>query len=269
MNMITRPAPEPGIYRIPEDDYHASPGLSVSKLKVFADAPAKAQFGERSETSTQRFGSLIHCAVLESADLENRYFVCDLDRLNPRDGVYKEAQAKAGHRTLVKRPDWDEALRIRDAVHQHPIAQELLGQNLLVEQSFYWNDEMTGLLRRGRADGLRPDMRVIVDLKSTADASRYGFARSVADYRYHWQDAFYRDGITAVAWEPEAFIFLAVEKEAPFLVGAYEVPEEDLQRGRERVREELIRYAECVRTNHWPGYSDTLETLHLPEWAHR
>lgn len=269
MNMPLRPAPEPGIHQMPEGDYHASPGVSISKLKVFADAPAKARYGERKETGSQKFGSLIHCAVLEPDRLDACYFASDLERLDPRTAAFKEEQLRAGSRTLVKRKEWDEALRIRDAVHAHPVAGDLLARNLLVEQSLYWIDPETGLLCRGRADGLRPDMRVIVDLKSTTDASSYGFARSVAEYRYHWQDYFYRTGITATAWEPESFVFIAVEKEPPYLVGTYEVLPEDLERGQERVREELIRYAECERTGIWPGYSDTLEPIHLPEWAHR
>lgn len=269
MNMIARTGPEPGIYQVPEEAYHASPGLSVSTLKVFADAPAKARYGVRKETKAFQAGTLIHTAVLEPHELERRYMAVDLDRLNERDGVYKTAKARAGHRELVKMLDWDNALRLRDAVHQHPVAREMLSPGILVEQSFYWIDPETGLLCRGRADGLRPEWRIIVDLKSTEDASPYGFSGSVAKYRYHWQHAHYDDGISAVAWKPEAFIFLAIEKEPPFLVGAYELDPNDVARGRQRVREERLKYAECLRTNNWPGYSDALETLLLPEWAHR
>lgn len=261
---------EPGIYDgIPEDDYHASPGVSVSRLKVFAEAPAKAKFGSKKETAALALGSLIHCAVLEPDDLEHRYQVTDLERRGTK--AWEAEEAAAAGRELIKRPDYEEALRIRDAAHAHPVAREILKPGpLLVEQSMYWLDPATGLLCRGRVDGMRVDMRVLADVKSTADASPEGFARAVAEYRYHWQEAFYVDGVKAAAgWTPEAFIFFAIEKEPPYLVGAYEVPPDDVERGRQRVREELERYAECERTNHWPGYSTTLESLHLPHWAHR
>ncbi|WP_431860084.1 PD-(D/E)XK nuclease-like domain-containing protein [Azospirillum sp.] len=260
---------EPGIYpNIPEDEYHASNGVSVSKLKIFAKAPAKARYGEKKEAKALSFGSLIHCAVLQSHLLETLYHPCDLERLNPRDGAYKEEAAKAMGRELVKRPEFENALRIRDAVHKHPVAAELLKPQLLVEQSFYWIDEETGLLCRGRADGIRPEMRILVDLKSTEDASEVEFGWSCRNYKYHWQDAFYRDGVEAACgWTPEAFIFLAVEKEAPFLVGAYELSPADLEEGRQEVRAQLTRYADCQRNNDWPGYSPTLETLTLPRRA--
>lgn len=255
---------EPGVYDgIPEDHYHSSDGVSVSRLKRFAEAPAKARFGVQKETPALALGSLIHCAVLEPAELEHRYQVTDLDRRGTK--AWDAAEAAAGGRELVKRADWDEALAIRDAVHKHPVARELLSGPLLVEQSMYWIDEETGLLCRGRTDGMRVDMRVLIDVKSTTDASPGGFARTVTDYFYDWQDAFYRAGINRSAgWTPEAFIFVAVEKEPPYLVGAYEVDPADLEAARDDLREQLAHYAECLRTDTWPGYSETLELVRLP-----
>ncbi|MBP2301528.1 PD-(D/E)XK nuclease-like domain-containing protein [Azospirillum picis] len=261
----------PGVYEIDAEAYHAGPGASVSMLRAFADSPARMRFGIRRETATQRFGTLIHCAVLEPDTLDARFCATDLERFDSRTAAYKAEAERADGRELVKRAEFDEACRIRDAAHAHPIAGELLAPaGLLVERSFYWTCPETGLLLRGRADGLRPDMRVIVDLKSTTDASPREFARSAAEYRYHWQAAHYCDGVAAAAgWEPEAFIFIAVEKAAPFLVGVYELDAIDMDKARERLSDTKAAFAESLLNDVWPGHSASLERLDLPEWAHR
>lgn len=267
---------KPGLYgEIPEDQYHGGDGVSVSRLKLLAEpgGPAKVKYGYRKESPSLRFGTLIHSAILEPHHIERRFHVVDLARLDGRTKAYQAEEEKACGREIVKRGDLDEALRIRDAVMRHPIARELLdGHNAVAtEVSAYWIDEATGLLCRGRVDAMRRDMRILIDLKSCAGADREEFGKSVNNYRYHWQTAFYEDGVSAApgGFPPEAFVFLAVEKEPPYLVGAYEVEPGDVDLGRDEVRIQLERYAECVRTDHWPGLSETLETVSLPPWARR
>lgn len=186
---------DPGIYDgIPAEVYHGGDGISVSTLKRFAEAPAKALV-HRPETPALARGTLVHTAVLEPELLEERYKVSDLKTFDARHKAFQEEQAAAGGRELIKRADWNMALAMRDAVQAHPVARDLLAPGLLMEQSIYWIDARTGLLCRGRSDVLRTDMRVIVDLKSTADASPRGFGKQAAQLRYPWQSAWYLDGV--------------------------------------------------------------------------
>ncbi len=56
------------------------------------------------------------------------------------------------------------------------------------------------------------------------------------------------------------FVFCVAEREAPFLSAEYELGRDDttgkdyLVGGFKKYRALLNRYAECVRTNEWPGY---------------
>jgi len=274
---IVPAAPElfqPGIYSgLDEDRYHASAGVSVSRLKRFAEAPAKA-FAPVKETKALRLGSLIHTALLEPSKLAARYHVHDLARVNDNDGATKRERERAQGRELVSRREFEAALAMRQAVMAQPVARDLLpyaeSEYGHIEQSFYWRDADTGLLRRGRAD-LRINHHVfhcLVDLKSTEDASPDGFTRTIGSYRYHWQAASYLDGIEACTGErPEFFVFLAIEKEPPFLVGPYIIHTDDLADARAELKVMLARYAECERTGIWPGYVETLTTLRVPGWA--
>ena len=260
----------PGIYGdIPEDDYHASPGVSVSRLKLFKEAPAKVRV-PRADRPALRFGRLGHLAILQPHLLEDRYHVVDLERISAREKATKDAMAAAGGRELVKRADWDTARAMRDAIQAHPTLREWFGapEDLTVESSFYWTDPVTGLLCRGRADGIRRSWRVCLDLKCVEDASPEGFAKTVGSYDYHMQDAHYRAGIAATWGELDRFYFIAIEKEPPFLAGIYELMPQAQELGRLEVMANLEGWARCEASGIWPGYSEEPEPLDLPGWAY-
>lgn len=258
----------PGLYDgIPEDIYHRSAGVSKSKLSAFAQAPVKV-LSPVPETDPLRLGSLIHCAILEPALLDARFYVSDLPRFTLNSKAFKDEVANAGGRTIVKRAEFDSALRVRDSVMGNPTVRELLEAELVIEQSAFWTDDESGLLCRGRMDVIRIDWRVIVDIKTTVNAGPDEFAKTAAKYHYHWQQSMYEDGILLVAdWDPEAFVFVAVEKEPPHLVALYDLHPDDVEAGRQQVRQLLNQWAECERTGVWPGYSSQIERLRLPWWA--
>lgn len=261
---------EPGIYpAIPEAKYHGGAEVSVSTLKEIAKpgGPARVRGAPPKDTKSLRFGSLIHAAIVQPHEFDRMYHVVDLARLNTNDGAYKQAQEKACGREIVRRPDFDEACRIRDAVMAHPTAREILCGPVETEQSVYWTDEVTGLPCRGRVDIMRRDMRVLADLKSCEDASPLGFPRTMAEYGYDWQDAFYRDGVSGVpgGFVPDAFLFIPVEKSAPYLTAVFEIDPVDIRDARSDVRKALDLFNDCLRADEWPGYSEKIETVSLPE----
>lgn len=250
-----------------EDKYHASDGLSQSMLKLLSEegGPAKVRYGQRVETKPQKFGSLIHTAVLEPTLLEQRYCITDLTREATK--AWDAEAAAAMGRIMVKRPQYEEALRIRDAVMRwSDVANMLLtpSTGLQVEQSFYWIDPVSGRPCKGRADAVHADYRAMIDLKSANDASYEGFRRAVRDYGYHIQDAHYSDGWPlAGGWTVQDFVFIVVEKEDPYLSAAYQLDKADIQEGREQLRALISQYEHCEATNHWPGYPRGLQSLSM------
>lgn len=267
---------QPGIYDgISADDYRAGDGVSVSTLKMMPEegGPARVRYGKREETRAQFIGTLIHDVVLEPEKLDRTYHVVDLPVLNANHKAYQAAEIEAAGREIVRRVDYDNAHRIRDAIlKQSSAARDLLapGPNLKIEQSIYWIDEETGLLCRGRTDVMRTDYKVLCDLKSCVDATWDGFSKAIGEYKYHWQNAFYDDGVEAAGrWKPEAFIFIAVEKVEPFLTATYEIIPEDVQIGRDETRASLRHYAKCAETDTWPGLPDELQSITLPPWKRK
>jgi hypothetical protein len=115
-----------------------------------------------------------------------------------------------------------------------------------------------------RDAGARP---MIVDLKTTTDASPGAFRRSIASLRYHLQDAWYTTAariIHGLDADPP-FVFVAQEKDPPYLVGIYQLDDEDRAVGRALMRQAVATFARCLATDEWPGYP--AQVLTLPRWA--
>ncbi|HDR9259647.1 TPA: PD-(D/E)XK nuclease-like domain-containing protein [Burkholderia vietnamiensis] len=179
--------------------------------------------------------------------------------------VKAEWERNNGHRTILSDEEFDTVRAMRDSTMAHPRARALLSKKGAAEQSVYWIDRETGVLCRCRPDFLTDD-DILVDLKSTEDASRDEFAKSCANYRYHVQHSFYWDGMTAIGRKPRAFVFIAVEKKPPYAVGVYVLSAQSVELGRMEYRADLTVYAECRESGRYPAYSDDVENMDLPAW---
>ncbi len=258
---------------LPIDQYHSGPGVSKSQLDKIAKSPAHFMYAktapEKDPTAAQRFGSLFHTRVLEPHKL-NVVVGPDLNK-NSKEWKAFAAQVAAEGKEIVTQEELDALDGMAASVSAHPSASWLLGPGY-VEHSAYWIDPTTGLLCRCRPDKIRRTEKgiVLVDLKSTEDASESEFSRSIENFRYHVQDAFYSDGIESALREPvTAFVFVAVEKKAPYAVACYQLAAVDVEDGRAAYQADLIRLEECYRRNEWPAYSPRIETITRPAWAKR
>jgi exodeoxyribonuclease VIII len=174
-------------------------------------------------------------------------------------------ELEAEGREIITNEEGAKLAAIRDAVRSHPAAAKALAGSPVIEQSIFWDEDSISC--RCRPDCVT-EKGVIVDLKTTRDASPDGFARSVAQYRYHVQAAFYSDGYKAAFGEaPRGFVFIAVETEPPYLVAVYVASETMTSRGRIEYQTDLDTFRECLASDCWPGYSSSPLTLDLPKWA--
>jgi len=257
-----RQAPPPdGIYRgVPFQDYFSWSAVSNSTLGRFAKYPALCKT-EQADTPALLFGRAVHCAVLEPDQFAERYQPMDLGRSKAAKAARAEAE-EAGY-TPLDASAHQEALDIAASVRNHPACGLVLSAGE-AEVSIVWTDE-TGLRCKARIDWLAPS--VAADLKTTKDASPEGFARAVATYRYHVQQAHYLAGCEALGIEAEAFLFMAVEKTAPYPVACYQLSDATSNAGFRLWRHHLRGFAICETAGRWPAYSDEIETLNLPAWA--
>jgi len=130
-----------------------------------------------------------------------------------------------------------------------------------------WTDAATGLQCKCRPDWLTDDGRIMVDVKTTENASPREFARSIEAWRYQVQASFYLDGVEqSTGTRPEQFIFICVEKKAPFACAVYAADAEMIAAGAKAAARDLEVLATCKAADAWPGYSDQIEPISLPAW---
>lgn len=257
----------PGVYdAYTNAEYHAADGISKSDLDQIHRSPAHYKAARHEDTPALRFGTAIHTLVLEPARFVSEYTVIDGDR---RLKATKEAikEAEAAEKTVLTQDEFDALSGMQESVFKSRIAATLI-DGATIEHSVF--AELDDVRVKCRPDGWNTEKGVLFDLKSTEDASPEAFARTVAKYRYHVQDAFYRH-VVASATNCDAddlsFIFVAVEKKPPFAVALYQLDELAALQGWVDAREDLRRYKAAKDTGKWGGYSPRIETLSLPRWA--
>lgn len=266
---------KPGYYKdLPNEQYHSGPGISKSQLDLIHKSPSLLQWSRTApeddeKKSALNVGDAVHALLLEPERFRAEYAVGPKDApRNTKAGKEKWAEFEAGLKegqTVLTAEEGRKIELIYGSVMAHPNARWLIEAKGDAEASIYWNDPETGLLCRCRPDKLITEHGWIVDVKTTADMSK--FARSVYDFRYHVQDQFYSEGYRQhFGEEPAGFLFLVVSTSiecGKYPVRLFCLDAEAKARGRATMREDLATLAECERTGEFPG----IETLSLPRWA--
>jgi hypothetical protein len=258
-------------------DYHAHSAVSKSHLDQVARSPLHywARYLDLNRvvpepTPAMAIGSAVHTHVLELDQWDARYVSAPdgIDRRTKAGKAEWEAFTTAATgRTVLPKADADLVMRMAHSVFSHPAAAMLLALPGKAETTHMWTDAATGLQCKCRPDWLTDDGRLLVDLKTTEDASPRGFAKSIATWRYHVQASWYLDGIEqATGTRPEQFLFLCVEKKAPYAVAVYAADAEMIAAGAQTAARDLDVLATCKAANAWPGYSDQIEPISLPPW---
>jgi exodeoxyribonuclease VIII len=270
---------------ISNPDYHANPSISKSGLDLIARAPALYRYRRDNptpRTDAMRWGSLVHTAILEPDKFADSVIIIPDDA--PSRPTKKQREAKKPSTATLEAIAWWQAfdaavidrepitidehaelLATRDAAWADPIARKALSQIELAETSIFWKSN--DIECRCRPDAILTS-GAILDLKTTRDAAPDPFAKSIAAFRYHVQAAFYSDGYAEAFGEmPRGFMFLAIEKDPPYLSACYVATDAMIMRGRMEYQRDLDTYARCLETGEWPGLTRGVTEIDLPKWA--
>jgi hypothetical protein len=273
---------EPGVHPdMDEATYHADPvpGGSLSsggaRLLLEPGGPAKFAYrrGKEFHSPTFDLGKAAHTMALGVG--------ASIAVVNAKDWKTKAAQqardqAHEDGATPLLVADYQRVLAMADAVKAHPLAGGLLAAGH-PELSMFWVDKPTGVWCRSRPDWKTTDRHgrlLLVDLKTCEKADTDSIAKSVANYGYDQQAAWYSNGAInldlAEDDEDMAFLFVFVEKSPPHLVHVVQLDADAMLRGRRRNRRALELYAQHDAAGVWPGHpTDAITDITLPFWATR
>ena len=260
---------------MPIDEYHSVQALGSSGLKNLARSPRHfhamaldSQRPPQETTPSMVAGTLAHCAVLEPDEMQKRYVIrppgTDL-----RAKIGKEWAASVPNGvTILTEAQHSTAWRQARAIRALPEIEALLN-NGQAEVSAFWLDDETGAHCKCRPDFVSPagDGVILTDVKTCQDASPAGFVKTVVNFNYAAQAAWYSDGYAIASGKPVlGFVFAAVEADYPHAAAAYMLPEEWLGKARVRNAELLRLYVDCIANNYWPAYAQDIQQLEAPKW---
>lgn len=270
----------PGIYpQMPAEEYHAIDACSSSRLKLLKRSPAHCKhsvdFPNGNKSPAMVTGSAVHCAVLEPECFDSRYIV--KPKFSGKGSVAARVSWEVQQEMMgfggeyLDADDRMLAQRLTVELYGHRIAGPILRQKSQVEISGIWIDSPTSLLCKLRSDAVSAKLNMVVDLKTTDDASPGAFSASIFKYGYHRQGAMYLDGWKALGIEYRHYCIIAVEKKAPYGVAVYRLNTEGraIELGRKENRALINRYAQCKAENNWPSYPEVITDIELPAWAER
>lgn len=260
-------------------DYCLLPGVRTSDLKLFKKSPLHARYAmlhPTDSTPAMARGTALHTLVLQPEKFAKEYAV----------GPKVDKRTKAGknewdafelanqNKTLLNEVEFSVIEAMKRAVYEHAWVQAIVQLPSLREFVVAWEDIVPGIAApvvcKALVDlAVQADDSIVVDLKSTSDASPDEFARSINKYSYHASAAAYLRGLQKAhpIAKRRRFVWIAVESEAPYGVAVYEASEGLLEQGELEYLSWQRQYAECTARSQWPGYPQQVQPIDLPKWA--
>lgn len=281
-----------GISYIPNEEYHKGPGISRSGLMKLKRSPyhywnqyINLDYEPDEPTPILILGSFFHTLVLEPHLLEERFFVNpESETLDEEDKKDKEKKkelkekknkikeekkhAEETGKLIISKKEANKAYAMLESLKRKDGGElyECIRDTKIakIEQSIYWTDEETGILCKARPDIIYGN--IVIDLKTTANASPWNFSKISYDKGYHIQAAMVKEGLRIVEnINMSKFRFIAIETSKPYVVTNPPFSQEALEVGHNEFKSLLNKYKECSENNHWPSYEE--QEINIPRYA--
>lgn len=259
-----------------EEEYHAHPALSSTQARQLLRAPKWFDFSKtapREHKAVFDVGTAAHTKVLGTGW---PIVAIPAEHLSADGGVRTKAgkawveKARADGLVPLKQKVFDEVNAMAESVLAHPAAKALLEQEGIAEASVFGTDPVTGIDSRARFDflGRGPGRRVAVDLKTLhGEATPSAFARTVADRGYHVQDGWYTDTLEFAGEHIDAFAFVCVEKEPPYLPAVFVLDDDYREMGRAAAKRARALYRRGIDSGVWPGHPAEIQIVRPPQFV--
>jgi len=239
---------------MPIEEYHAHPHLSNSGISALMRSPAHYRQKDLKDSKALRIGTMLHTLILEPH-------------------IAARWEPKASLRLKSQRDERQTAEDCAAAIIENPLVQGLglLDKARAKHELSMFTEVKTDegpCFMRARFDIWMPELGTAFDPKTTEDAGRKAFLRSVEQFGYFRQAALYMRVARTLGLEvnDDGFVFIAVEKSAPFGVKLYALDDQAIEQGDREVMRAAEIWARCHRLGAWPSYEDKIDTLCLSPW---
>lgn len=252
--------------------YRREEGVNQSSLKKILESPAHYQAALKQKmiaTPAMEMGTALHCLTLDGEKAFEGQYIKKPDgiKLNTKEGkAWKEGVGRKKVLTAGGKDDpWGSVhgmdASLKRLAYFSPNQKDYIKHN---EVSIYW--EWEGVPCKARLDRVDIDYGVVLDLKTTDSVEPEIFQKKVVGLGYDFQAAFYAKAAEVAFGKPFRFIFVAVERKAPYTVDLFEVDDEMMEEATRKCEVALRTYAECDEHDIWPGRTPMVRKLSYPSW---
>jgi hypothetical protein len=243
--------------------------IGSSFLKTFADrSPAHAKeavVNPTEPTAALNIGSAFHSLALGFPD-EVAITPTDINRRTKEGKAqYLDFIEASKGKYIISAGDHANILEMVGALNRHPISKKLM-QFKDREITGIFQDFGTDLWCKIRPDLIDHEQKIIVDLKSTVDASYDKFNRDIFKFGYHVSAAWYKYGAEQITGNRYAFIIAAVEKSPPYGINCFNIGGLAVRKAWDKISEHLGDLSDCVINDKWPNYKPFLHEPDVPAW---
>lgn len=284
--------PEPGIY--PDatfTDYLSWDCASRSSLSHMADwrnyTPEDVRYDMLTwspDSEAMALGTALHALTLDPDTVADTIAVAPKVDRRTKVGkaTWAEFQEASAGKTVVTSEQSETLIAMSEALRACKPAAAILARSRQRELTIVanldlremadamgqaWDGGEDGqLLVKCRLDLYCPTLKLVADLKTTREKTEWGLQRAFDRYGYANQAALYPAAARAAGLEADQFAALCVRNEPPYRAGAFRADEESVRAAERQLLPAMIEMARCYRTEEWPGWSDEVQDISLPDY---
>jgi len=220
----------------------------------------------RSATAPMEAGSVLHCLMLGRGD---EYEAVDADDWRTKAAKERRDEIRAAGRIPMLAADLDTAREAAEAalgqMRQHPDCAGFFAPGTS-EAVLIAQDGPTWL--RCMVDRMPAEPGACwFDLKTTAmSAAPAEFQRTIIK-EHAFQRAFYLRVGQLLGMRPREFLFVVVERKAPFAISTITAAPSLAVIAEGEVERAVRLWARCISSGTWPGYPAQTAYVSAPTWA--
>jgi hypothetical protein len=286
---------EPGIYTMPDHEYHADPApvpslsrsiarkiIEASPAHAYAEHPrlgGSVAEGPSSGDEDMDVGTAAHALFLEGSD---RVEHIPFDSYRTKDAKEMRDAALAAGRIPLKTRAYDSTRRVVEALENFRARTGLFTHGK-PEQTLVWQED--DHWARARVDWLHDDPAgPLLDLKTTgglATPERWG--RQCFEFGADLQAAMYPRGASYLrdGEVPDGMLFVVVETSAPFAIRVFALDPVAVDVGEAKAAAARAIWVQCMAATRaaldagrpteqaWPSYPRETEWILPPPWIVR
>lgn len=258
---------------LPQIDYFNIKALSASQVNTYLNKSPyhfwkQTPYNEKAEafepTASMKFGTLCHLLLLEGDKFQDKYAVapkCDR-RTKEGKAVWDAFQQGATGKEVVTEDDFLKAQNMMEALKGHQSALKLVSKGYSESEVYF---DLFGANYKAKLDYARDGL--IIDYKTSQDASPEGFMRSVAQFGYHRQDFIYRQAYKSkYGKDAVGMIFIVQDVNEPEAIGIYNLDEVTREIAEAEVLTATKQIKERLASGEWEFTSKLVQSISLPGW---